>query len=93
MKRLMFLICGICWLGFGSGFGLFLLHYVTNGAGLQDLGPQRWMIGHAISSGSVSLGFVHAAGLFMLSALCFLIGIGLCSSGLASSRENGRNQS
>jgi hypothetical protein len=88
MKRMLYLGCGICWFAFGAGFGLFLLQYVTDGAGWQDLGP-RWLISsQAVTSGSVLVGFVHAAGLFALSALCFLVGIGLCLCGLHPRAED-----
>jgi hypothetical protein len=81
MKRILYLGCGICWFAFGAGFGLVLLQYFAHGAGLQDLGP-RWLIfSQAVSSGTVLFGFVQVAGLFVLSALCFLVGIGLCLHG------------
>jgi hypothetical protein len=83
----MFLVCGICWFAFGLGFGLFLLQYVGHGAGLQDLGS-RWLISsQAVSPGSVLVGLIHVAGLFTLSAFCFIVGIGLSLHGLVSHRE------
>jgi hypothetical protein len=88
MKRAMFFICGVCWFAFGAGFGLFLLQYAANGAGLQDVGP-RWLIpGQAVSPGSVLVGLVHVVGLFTLSAFCFVVGIGLCLRGSVSFPEN-----
>lgn len=86
MNRFLFLICGICWLGFGAGFGFFLLQYLANGAGSTDIGPVGFT---PVSPAGTLIGLVHLAGLFVLSAFCFLVGIGLFSYGLVSHREAG----
>jgi uncharacterized membrane protein YqhA len=88
MKRVMFIICGLCWFVFGLGFGLFLLQFMVHGAGLQDVGPVVPYFGTAVSPGSVLIGLAHIVGLFMISALCFVIGIGLCSHGISSRRDD-----
>jgi len=84
MKRVLFLICGLCWFGFGLGFGLFLLQYMAHGAGLQDVGSVVPFFGAAVSPGSILIGLMHFVGLAMISALCFAVGIGLCSHGFSS---------
>jgi hypothetical protein len=88
MKRLMFLFCGICWLGFGLGFGFFLLQYLGNGAGSSEIAPAGRL---GVSPAGTLIGLVHFAGFFLLSAFCFLVGIGLFSYGLVSPRENERD--
>ena len=88
MKRVMFIIYGLCWFVFGLGFGLFLLQFMVHGAGLQDVGPVVPYFGTAVSPGSVLIGLAHIVGLFMISALCFVIGIGLCSHGISSRRDD-----
>ncbi len=89
MNRLLFLICGICWLGFGAGGGFFLLQFLANGAGATDLGP---LGPGAVSPAGAMVGLVHLCGFFILTAFCFLVGIGLFSYGLASGRPCGRKQ-
>lgn len=84
MKRVLFVICGICWLMFGAGFVIFLFQYLAQGGGLQDLGPLRPTTGHPVTSGSLLAGLVHGVGLVLASVFCFLVGIGLCSYGLTS---------
>jgi uncharacterized membrane protein YqhA len=88
MKTVMFIICGLCWFVFGLGFGLFLLQYMAHGAGLQDVGSVLPSFGTAVSPGSVLIGLVHVVGLYMISALCFVIGIGLCSHGISLRRDD-----
>ena len=92
MKRVTFIICGLCWLVFGLGSGLFLLQYATHGAGLQDVGPVFSFFGTTVSPESVFIGLVHIVGLFMISAVCFAIGIGLCSHGISARREVSREK-
>ena len=88
MKRLMFLFCGICWLGFGLGFGFFLVQYLGNGGGSAEIGPVGFF---EVSPAGTIIGLAHIAGFFLLSTFCLLIGIGLFSFGLVSGREAGRN--
>jgi hypothetical protein len=87
MKKVMFIFCGLCWFVFGLGFGAFLLLYLFGGAGLQEFSFGIFI--PTISSGSVLIGLVHVVGLFMLSLLCFVIGIGLCSHGFECRRDHG----
>jgi uncharacterized membrane protein len=84
MKRVLFILCGICWFMFGLGFAFFLLQYVAQGAGLQDLGPIPIIFGQPITSGSVLMGLMEGTGLFLAAVFCFVVGVGLCSHGLAS---------
>lgn len=73
---------------FGAGFGFFLLQYMANGAGLQDVGPLLPFFRPPVSSESILIGLVHSVGLFMISALCFVIGIGLCLHGISSCQDD-----
>jgi hypothetical protein len=93
MRRALFVICGCCWFGFGLGFGLFLLQYIANGAGLQDLSPARQIFGHTVSSGTVLVGLVHIVGLIMVSIFCFVIGIGLCAHAMVSGCNGAQEKS
>ena len=70
MKKATFLIAGACWVLLALGFGIFLLEYIRQGAGLQCFG---WMF----SSGSVLIGLVHVVGFVIAAFLCFAIGAGL----------------
>ena len=84
MKRAMFLIVGACWFLFALGFGIVLLQYIGEGAGLQFFG---WMF----SSGSVLIGLVHVVGFVIAAFLCFAIGAGLLARGLVREREDVEN--
>ena len=81
MKRAMFLIAGACWLLFALGFGIVLLEYVRQGAGLQFFG---WMF----SSGSIWIGLVHVVGFVIAAFLCFAIGAGLLTRGFVRAGED-----
>jgi hypothetical protein len=76
MKRVTLLLGGICWLLFALGFAVFLLQYVTNGAGAS-------FFGLSIFSGSVALGVFQVVSLAVASLLCFSIGAVMCATGLA----------
>lgn len=89
MNRLLFLICGICWLGFGAGAGFFLLQFLAHGAGAADIGSAGF---GGVSPAGAMIGLVHFAGFSLLAAFCFLIGIGLLSYGMASGREDGQDR-
>jgi uncharacterized membrane protein YfcA len=84
MKKLAFLIAGLCWLLFGLGFGFFLVRYLAEGAGLPFF--------MAVSSGTVIIGMVQAAGLALASGLCSIIGVDLFAHGLVPDRKDERNQ-
>jgi len=81
MKRAMFLIAGACWLLFALGFGIILLHYIGQGAGLQFFG---WMF----SSGSVLIGLVHVVGFVIAAFLCFAIGACFFARGFVRAGED-----
>jgi hypothetical protein len=76
----MFLIAGACWLLLALGFGIVLLEYIGQGAGLQSFG---WMF----SSGSVLIGLVHVVGFLFAGFLCFAIGAGLVARGFVRTGE------
>jgi hypothetical protein len=80
MKRTVLILCGLCWLGFAAGFGLFTLAYLKGGAGLQFLGL-------GFSSGSVLIGWVHFIGLCLATLFAFAIGTGLFLHGLVPARK------
>ena len=80
MKRAMFLIAGACWLLFALGFGIVLLQYIGQGAGLQFFG---WMF----SSGSVLIGLVHVVGFVIAAFLCSAIGACLFACGFVRTEE------
>lgn len=67
MKRFIYLVGGVCWLVIAGGFGLFLWHYLTEGAGLQFFGM--------FSSTSVLLGVVHVVGLSLATLFSFVFAI------------------
>jgi len=75
MKRAMLLIGGILWLGFAGGFFVFLLQYLSGGAGLQFFGPP-------VCCGSVLLGLIHLTGFATAIFLCFAVGVGLLAHGI-----------
>jgi hypothetical protein len=75
MKRAMFLMGGLLWVGFALGFGVFLLGYLGGGAGLQ-------FFGGPVSSGSVFLGLVHLVGFGTAMLICFAVGAGLFARGM-----------
>jgi len=77
VKRFLFLVCGICWLGFGVGFACLLVQYLTQGGGMQIPGFDHFF-GLIVSPGSVTMGMIHVVGLLMLSIGCFGVGINLC---------------
>ena len=81
MKRAIFLIAGACWFLIALGFGIVLLEYVRQGAGLQFFG---WMF----SSGSIWIGLVHVAGFVIAAFLWFAIGAGLLARGFVREGED-----
>ena len=81
MKSAMFLIAGVCWVLFALSFGIVLLKYIGQGAGLQFFG---WMF----SSGSVLIGLVHAVGFGIAAFLCFAVGAVLLARGFVRAGED-----
>lgn len=76
MKRVLFLLCGLCWIAFGIVAGVFGCRLLFSGGDSQ---PSILQILAPVSSGSVLLGLVHLAGFCALAAFGILVGIGLCS--------------
>jgi hypothetical protein len=90
MKKALYLICGFCWFLFGLGFGFFLLRYLADGAGLQALTSGPVIFGQPITAGSIMTGLMQGTGLFLASAFCLFVGLGLCSHGLGLGRDSKR---
>lgn len=80
MKRAMFLLGGLLWLGFALGFAALLVAYIAGGAGLQ-------FFGGPVSPGNVLLGLVHLVGFGTAMLICFAIGMGLCARGVVSGKD------
>lgn len=81
MRRPVYLFCGVCWLAFGLVTVLFLWGYLADGAGLQEPAVNNPFF-NPVSSGSVLIGLLHAAGFFVLAIFCFLVGLCLCLLGI-----------
>jgi hypothetical protein len=76
MKRVLFFICGLCWMVFGVVAGAFAWQSLfassdSQSSILQILTP--------VSAGSVLIGLVHVVGFCALSVFSFLVGVGFCS--------------
>ena len=80
MKRVMFLICGVCWFLFGLGLAFFALAYLAGDAGVQDIGPSLPLFGPAV-------GVVHLLGIFIVAIFCFIVGLIVCLLGLVPPRD------
>jgi hypothetical protein len=78
VKRVLFLLASVCWLLIGLGFGLFLIEYLFQGAGIK-------IFGIPISSTSVLLGVIHVSGLALATLFSFALGIWLGAKGVTSS--------
>jgi hypothetical protein len=81
MKRAMFIVGGLLWLGFALGFGTFLVRYILAGAGIQFFGGPP-------TSGSVLLGLVHVIGFATAILICFAIGVGLSAHGIVGGKHD-----
>jgi hypothetical protein len=77
MNRALLLFGGFLWLLFAIGFVAILVHYVSEGAGLQIFGP-------AVSAGSVLLGLAHVIGFATAALVCFAVGVGLGARGIVN---------
>jgi hypothetical protein len=75
MKRVLFLLCGLCWIAFGIVAGVFGCRFLFDGGDSQTAILQIFA---PVSAGSVLVGLIHAVGFCALSGFCFLVGIGLC---------------
>jgi hypothetical protein len=76
MKRVLFFICGVCWMVFGVAAGAFAWQSLFASSDSQSFFLQ---ILTPVSAGSVLVGLVHVVGYCLLSVLGFIVGIGLCS--------------
>jgi hypothetical protein len=84
----LFILCGLCWLLFGIGSGFFLLAYFAAGLGWS---ASDWFGQFFMPSLSLEINliwFIHLVGLLLITAFCFLVGVGLCSYGYALQAEN-----
>jgi hypothetical protein len=81
MKRPLLLVVGLCAFVCALGFGLLLVQYIGEGAGLQ-------VFGLGVSSGSVLIGLVHVIGFAAGAFGCFALGAALCARALL--RRHGR---
>jgi hypothetical protein len=84
MKRVLFFLCGLCWIAFGIVAGLFACRFLFDGGDSQ---VSILQIFAPVSAGSVLLGLVHVAGFCALSAFSFLVGVGLCSGFFETSKR------
>ena len=69
------MVGGISWIAAAFVFGLFLLQYLAQGAGLQ-------FFPLVFSSGSVLVGLMHGVGFVSATVLCFVVGVGMCAHGV-----------
>jgi hypothetical protein len=76
LKRALTFAVGLCWLGFGTAIGFFLLQYLSAGAGRQVLGI-------SLSTMNVALGVVHFAGFCAGAIICLAFGLFMCASSVA----------
>jgi hypothetical protein len=70
MKRAVALIGSACWFLFAIGFGVLLVQYLCQGAGLQHSG---WLF----SNPSLFIGMVHVVGLALASLVSIAISAAL----------------
>jgi hypothetical protein len=83
MKSAMYIVCGIIWLVFGFAAGFLFLAYIAETSGFysEDAGLLSFLQPFSLETGVIQL--IHMAGLFLITAFCFLVGVGLCSHGFA----------
>jgi len=70
-------VVGVLWLLFSVGFGLALLEYLMEGAGLQ-------LLGWNLCTGTIVVGVIHVIGLAIAAVVCLCVGIWFCSNAVAS---------
>jgi len=80
LKRALCLLGCACWSLIGLGFGLFLIEYLFQGAGIH-------MFGISISSVSVLLGVVHVSGLALATLFSWALAIWLGACGVAGGKQ------
>jgi len=81
LKRVLCLLGCACWALIGLGFGLFLIEYLFQGAGIH-------IFGISISSVSVLLGVVHVSGLALATLFSWALAIWLGACGVTSNKQN-----
>jgi len=84
LRKMMFVFAGTCWLVFGAGFGLLLVPFFLEGAGMQLSGGTFDFIASPVSSGSVLVGLVYVTGMASASLVCFAVSFGLFERALAA---------
>lgn len=89
MKSALYIICGVLWLIFGIAAGLFLLAFFAETAGVESDSALVLSFAQSISFETCVIRLVQGAGLFLITAFCFLVGLGLCSYGFAIRGEEG----
>ncbi|MGV3757869.1 MAG: hypothetical protein ACO1QS_21005 [Verrucomicrobiota bacterium] len=83
LKRALCLLGCACWSLIGLGFGLFLIEYLFQGAGIH-------IFGISISSVSVLLGVVHVSGLALATLFSWALAIWLGACVVTSNKQNRR---
>ena len=76
IKSVLLFAAGLCWLLFAAAFGLILIQYFTDGAGLQLFSFLH------LSSITITLGAGHIIGFGASAFVCFAVGMLLCLHGL-----------
>jgi hypothetical protein len=84
LKRALCLVASVCWLGIAIGFGVVLVQYLFNGAGVQ-------FFGYVISSTSVLLGVVHVTGFAFAMLFSFVLAIWLAACGFSETNRTNIN--
>ena len=77
LQRALWVIAGLCWLGFSAVMGACVFASVTDGADLQLFG----FLGLSLTAG---LGLTHAIGFGAAACVCVVIGAGLFARGVVS---------
>jgi len=84
LKRALCLVASVCWICIGIGFGVVLVQYLFNGAGVQ-------FFGYVISSTSVLLGVVHVTGFALAMLFSFVLAIWLAACGISETNRTNIN--
>jgi hypothetical protein len=85
MKRLLFFLCGLCWIASGIVAGVFGCCFLF---GCDDSQTAILQIFVPVSAGSALVGLIHTVAFLVLSGFCFLVGIGLCSYCFESRKDD-----
>jgi len=84
-KQVAFFAAALCWLSFGLGFGLLLVQFLFNGAGMQLFGDFI-----PVSSPGVLLGLVYVTGFATAVLVCLAVSYWLFERAQAT-RETSEN--